>query len=56
MSGSTNKAEPELLQTGALVEFRILVARTELCPDGENVSVHVDIIRPPLCLGGALVS
>jgi hypothetical protein len=44
MSGSTNKAEHELLQTGALVEFRILDARTELSPDGENVSIHVDII------------
>ena len=44
MSESTKKTEHQLLQTGALVEFRILDTHTKLSPDGENVSVRVDII------------
>ncbi|NOR18582.1 MAG: hypothetical protein GQ538_00665, partial [Xanthomonadales bacterium] len=44
MSKSTMHAEQQLLHTGAIVEFRVLDAQTELSPDKENVSVRVDLV------------
>lgn len=44
MISPTKSAWQQLMQTGALVEFRILNSTTELSPDNENVAVHVDLI------------
>ena len=37
-------AGQQLLQTGVLVQFRILDTRTESAPDKENVAVRADLI------------
>ena len=44
MSDPTKQAVHQLLETGALVAFRILDTRTELSPDKENISVRADLI------------
>lgn len=44
MSGADKHAGNHLIETGALVEFRILDSNTELSPDKENVAVSVELI------------
>jgi len=44
MDDSTKPACQQLLETGTLVQFRILDTHTESAPDGENVAVRADLI------------
>ena len=44
MSDSNKHAWQQLLETGALVEFRILDTHTELSPDKENIAVRADLV------------
>jgi len=44
MSGTRNSPEQSLLETGTLVLFRVVDARTELSPDKENIFVRVDLV------------
>ena len=44
MSDPNKHAGQKLLETGALVEFRILDTHTELSPDKENIAVRVELV------------
>ena len=44
MSNANKHAWQQLLETGALVEFRILDTHTELSPDKENIAVRADLV------------
>lgn len=44
MKDSNKHACQQLLETGALVEFRILDTHTELSPDNDNIAVCAELI------------
>lgn len=44
MTGSDKHAGHHLIETGALVEFRILDAHTEIGLDQETIAVSIDLI------------
>ena len=44
MSDLTNPAWQQLMETGALVEFRVLDTSTELSSDNENLAVRADLV------------
>lgn len=44
MDNTPKPAWKQLLETGTLIQFRILDTQTESAPDGENVAVRADLV------------